>query len=314
MAFPKQFMQKVPVFTDFKTYRLWARKNLFPHPVFKQNKQFSNLIDSVLYNRCPLFYWPEFEDERISYLGCYGIMPIVHPKGPYLGYGNRYSDPVITGLTHSHEFFHSLFIYPRSLNDMTEVGFNELMQDAEAGASNGSEVVIYYMIPELADLTKDAFFRPGWYDRLIEMGFEEMPKLDVLHSWRRGWIANREIWEPIFTPGEKYDGLRNYMRRFVLGNEDFNVKRLHQLLNLEGFYDPGFPGWNPNSYLQNLVNFTPDPPEVAQVNFERRQLLHWQLLYRLLGKENLPKTFMEACQRAPEFNNTDFVLNGAGYE
>ncbi len=314
MVWSPQIIQKVPVFKLYEKYRLWSRYNLFPDPVFTENKMISNQIDWVLENKCPIYYWPKNNAERLIYTGCYNIMPIVHPSGPFLGEDGRYENPIICGLTHSHEFAHEMFVYPRSLRDMTEDGFNELMQNAEAAASNFSELVIYCLSQELVELTKDFFFRPGWYDRLAELGYKmdyndpDMPELDLMHQWRRYWIAHPEKYEELFAPLPKYKGLRAYMNRFAKNNEDFNVKRMHRLMQIPDLYDPGFAGLAPNAYLETIRNFKPQPNGIAQINFERRQLIHHQLLYQLFDIPNPPQTFDEACERAVELNNVDFIL------
>lgn len=299
--------RKVPIVRSFEQYRKSAKATLFPHPVFDA-PILSNLIDWVLYNCAPIFYWPYNEQERLAYLGCYHIIPAVHPRGPYVGTHGRYLDPVIVGLTSLHEFAHNLFNYPYSLADLTSASFNRQMEEREWAASNFSEVICYYLVPELEKLTRDAFFRPSWYDRLQEMGITVMPKISQLQQWRESWIKDPEVWENVWAPGEKYAGLRSYMKRFVDGNEDFNTSRFQRLMRVKGFVDPGIPALSHISYLSALEGFTPPPAEFAQKNYERLQLFHIQLLYHFLGLPDPPQDFEEAVQRQDELSDESIDL------
>ncbi len=299
---------KFPVFKNFEDYREWSRQTLFPDPIFTSNPFMSNLIDWVLYNSAPAYYWAQNEVERLAYLGCYRIIPIVHPGEPYLGSKDRYANAIICGLTHAHEFAHNLFGYPYSLEDCTPEEFDRVMQEAEWAASNFSEVVIYYLIPGLRAAVGNAFFGATWYDRLIELGVTTMPKISELHAMRRDWLANIEARNKQWAPGEKYAQLRAYMTRFPEGNEDFNHKRLERLLQIKDFSMPPIPTLSPISYMNDIRNFKPYDSAYAQLNYERLQLAHGQLLYQLFNIPNPPQSFTEWWKRSEELDNVQITL------
>lgn len=301
---------KVPLFATFVAYREFVRRVLFPHSVFTDNKKISNLIDWIIYYRSPIFYFAKNEAERLAYFGCYGIIPVVHPAGPYLGYQNRYEDKVIVALTHLHEFVHNLFNYPYSLKDLTKRMFDNKMQSNEYAASNFSEVQAYFIIPELDELTKNAFFRPSWFDAIKERNLPAQPNSAQLMEWRKQWIYDPETWGEFFAPGEKYEYTRTYMDRFYNGNEDFNFGRMDSLMPLKGFKDPGLPSLDNIGFMETLEDFVvPYSEEEAQANYERVQMIHIDLLYKLLNLPNPPTSFSEALERQSELNEVEFILN-----
>ncbi len=301
---------KFPFFPNFGAYRQWARETLFPHDIFLNDPFFSPFIDYVLAHAAPIFYWAENEAERLAYLGAYRVIPIVHPNGPYLGPGDRYKNPVICGLTHGHEYGHNLYGYPTSLADLTPTAFDRIMQEKEQAASNLSEVLFYYLVKGLREVVGNAFFMPGWYDRLIEIGYTDMPKVSQIASWRRQWLIDPSTWEGVWAPGERYRNLREYMRRFHDGNEDFNHRRMQALLNIEGFDGRDIPGLEPDSYLSVVQGYSlPGVDLVFEGNWQAKQLAHFQLVWALfkssgqLKNPTPPQSYAELGARVGELDS-----------
>lgn len=301
---------KFPLFPNFSEYRMWARRTLFPHEIFLNDPFFSRFIDYVLAHAAPIFYWAENETERLAYLGAYRVIPIVHPNGPYLGPGDRYKDPVICGLTHGHEYGHNLYGYPTSLDDHSAVTFDWKMQEKEHAASNLSEVLFYYLVKGLREVVGDAFFMPGWYDRLIEIGYTDMPKVSQIATWRRQWLLDPPTWEGIWAPGEKYANLAGYMRRFSEGNEDFNHKRMKTLLGIDFFNGQDIPGLEPDSYLSVVQRYRlPAIDPVFEENWRAKQLIHFQLVWGLFGNTGqlknptAPQSYAELGARVGELDS-----------
>jgi hypothetical protein len=199
--------------------------------------------------------------------------------------------------------------YPTSLRDLTAAAFDRIMQEKERAASNLSEVLFYYLVKGLRETVGDAFFMPGWYDRLIEIGHTDMPRVSQIAEWRAGWLADPDTWEGVWAPGVKYAGLRAYMRRFHEGNEDFNHKRMNALLQIEGFEAQDIPGLEADSYLSVVRSFElPEIDHVFEAGWQRKQLTHFQLVWALFAKTGqlnnsvAPQSFAELGARVPELN------------
>lgn len=301
-ALAEAFSHKYRLFYLFKDYERFVETELYPEPLIRDHAFYKALRTLVAREKSPIYNRVDDAKEQYTYLGCDYISPMPNRV-------DRYANDAIFTKFIVHENTHQLFSYVRNVTGMSLKEFYDSMSRAERAASNESEVLIYFRIPQLREKTREILPRI-WYDCLVE-GEYDLSKITLSHleAMRAAWLDN-DIWDDIFAPGPENEPVRAYMGRFRGSNEDFLYERLRALRKLPALSEPTFVSLLPGDYEHPLNDYAKlleaehnSSYALLQEKYERNVLVHIQLLYMLVGRLDYPRTFDEIFERWDETDN-----------
>lgn len=273
-------------------------KVLFPEKLIRNHKFYSVIIRWVLQEKRPIFFHPDTEAERVAFTGPYQIIPVPKRSGNYL------NESFFT-LFMMHEFVHNLSSYAKSIRELSAKNFADEYKRNERLASNATEVLIYYDIPQLREKVRDVLSFVIWYDVLVAQGHTQRPNVQELDAIREAWLEN-ECFNWLFNTIPGCEGLLKFMDRWRNGNDPYWKKYLRRLLELSDMPELSTLTLNPLTYEAQIRCYGENEMysrAPSQLEYERAQLHHVRLLYAIRGrKDEAPRSFAELLERVDELD------------
>lgn len=266
-------MRDIRFFPALDDYRKFVDEQIFVEPLIRDHPFYRNLIDFVLCERAPLFYEISQRSEHFGFSGTYHFQTM-----------RDYADGAYQTLFYTHDFTHLLFEYPHDLRGWTAEQFRRMFIYQERLASNESEVLVHYRVPELR-----AKVLPNlrmWADVLRERGTPQMDALSLFAVRDRLVMDDQYGDEMLPGEGEVLSWLRAWRQltpkwcdqRFALLRDQpaptFPWRRLHG-----------------GDYEQVIAGYT---PQWSQKRYEELTLRNLQLAFALLGWTDAPASFDQA--------------------
>jgi hypothetical protein len=166
---------------------------------FHNNNFYRGLIDWIVDNRAPIFYEANLEYEYSHFTQYFNFILIRH----------NYENSYLQSMYYLHDFMHMIFNNPIPPNKYSLEKFTKIAIENEFYASNETEILIYYRIPELREKTIDVEIL---YDLLIKEGFE--PDINKLFKLRNKLVyGNLNESEHL-----KFKTVLPFFRRFTKNN------------------------------------------------------------------------------------------------
>lgn len=276
-------MREISFFERVEDYRDFLFEEIFREPLIREHPFYRNLIGFVADERSPLFYRISDPSEHFGFSGSYHFMTR----------RESYSSPAHESLFFLHDFTHILFAYPHRLHDpaenwhVTEAQFTEMFFYQERIASNESEILVHYRIPEL----REKIFpdRRLYIDVLRE---RQVPKLDPQALLEMRTLLCTEPWLDELLLADESE-IAWWFQRWARLTPKWCAERYRALRDVEvPFFD-----WrwlDGREYEQQIAAYS---PRYEQSLYERNILRNLQMAYALCDLPDAPCHFND-CREA----------------
>lgn len=271
-------MKNLIILPTIEEYRAFILEKIVAQRTIQEHPFYHNLIEFIVDHRSPIFFEPSDECEYAHFTQSFAF--ILMRKG----YENR----TIEDLYYLHDFVHMLFGYPLQPRSFTIDWFRTVALYNEYIASNETEIMTYYRLPELR---KKTFEFPILFDFLFEKS-DAKPTVKELFETRKNYIDYGKL--PAFIKTEEAKEVLSFLSRFKDNNEAW-VKLWYYK----------FPAIEPDLFSERLTlpirNY--DSLIYSYVPVNSQKLYEDNILHNiryglsLLGETGLPSSFAE-CQTA----------------
>lgn len=262
-------MKNIRTFKSPREMRDFIYGELIVTPSIQQHPLYHALIEFIIHERAPIFFSPTESVEYAHFT-------------PYFNFyllREAYNNDVVKSLYYMHDFVHALFQYPLPPNSLPFSAFLRRACDIEYIASNETEALVYYRLPELRAHT---FVHPILYD-VLSKAVPQIPSVDFLYQTRRNWIE-RKISPPSFTTTPEWSRVSSTLAGYAESNSAW-AKIWHD----------GFPrctaSQHPTRYLAltgyeaKLMSYVPTR---STKSFNQLQMANLELAYELCGLATIP--------------------------
>jgi len=269
--------------------------DILAHPLY------STMVNFLLREKTPLFYFAEDEKERVGFTTSYSVIGLARPQG-------HHANPTMFSLMSLHEAVHGLFEYPRTIEGMSSGRYDESMIVREAVASNATEVFVHYDIPSLRERLRDILPRI-WFDILQELGYFKRPTITQLLDIRRAWLDS-DAFDYLFCRKPEDQVVAQFMGRWRNGNERYWHKRMQKLRSLPTLAGCTVNSLGPFTYEEQLHVYQQEPLKaLGQDQYERLQVHHARTAFAIAGRlQQAPASFNELWERREELDGLRVVI------
>src|SRR3989344_482277 len=132
-------MRNIQLFKTKKEYEAFVFGKIFKEKLIVEHPFYRNLIQFVVDSKAPIFYDQSDVSEHANFSNYYNFQLICE----------TYPNPTQETMFFLHDFTHMLFPYPYNVSAVSEHEFAEAIIAHEYAASNESEILLHYRVPEI---------------------------------------------------------------------------------------------------------------------------------------------------------------------
>lgn len=281
-------MKKIIIPKSLEEYKIFIKKEIVVNEEFYGNDFYSGLIDFIIDNRTPIFFYAS-KDYEYAHFTQYFKWVLIRES-----YHNTY----MKDLYFIHDFIHMLFYYPPSPRQFSLNDFREIIVTNERIAANDTEIYTYYRLPEIRKYT---FNDKILYD-FISLIHKNNADVYEMYNLRNQLIESKQIPEFLNNPDGK--AIMGFLKRFRDNNKLW--------INL---WWKNFPK-NGYKYIDHQMNLPVIGYEkflstyksiINQEGYEKNILKNVILGLQLLGEKEFPKNFNEIDKYIKIFENKIFM-------
>ena len=277
-------MKNIRIFRTKKEYMGFLTNEIFTEKLIANNEFYKKLIQFVIDHKAPLFYEMSDGLERNSFSSYCHFQPM-----------RVYSHETIRTMFFLHDFVHMLFDYPYDMARVSMEEFQEIMTKGEYVASDETEILIYYRIPELH---KKVFIHERiFFDILKERGVKQ-PPLWALAKLRQQLIETDNLDAFFFTKTEDQE-IKLWFKKWRI-NSMWNETRYLESLKVKNAERFQYRSLTPYNYERTIENYEAIGGEAE---YQKLVLSNIQLAFAIVGLENPPTTFEECFEKIKLLEN-----------
>lgn len=272
-------MKAIRFFPTLTSYRTHMYEKIVRTDIFKYHPFYRSLIDFVIDHRAPLFFEAS-EESEYSHFTQYFNMVLIR---------DNYDNHFISDMFFMHDFVHMVFDNPINVHDYTFEYFCEVVNHNEYVASNETETLTYYRVPELREKSLSYTIM---YDLLQHAGYTNQPDANFLLALRKSIVFD-----------EKDGGLSNhpdsgkvfsYLRKFKENNKLWCKLWYENFPKITDTYVHKRLCLPILSYEDVLLNYRAINSEMQ---YEANVLQNIRVALQMIGETELPKVFSD-CEEA----------------
>jgi hypothetical protein len=267
-------MKHIFVPQTVEEYKRDVLKRAFPEPLITNNKFYNQLINWVMEHRTPLLYNQDHASEYANFSINFNWLLLRDYKDTTLG-----PPATILAMYALHEFTHMTYWLPTRLNELTAGEYAEEFTESEYRASNETEILLHYRIPELRGKVLQQ--QKIMFDLLKEKGVTQPSMIRLCHL--RPILIEDTILDGLFGKGGKE--LINELKRFN-GNQEWATARFEVIKPF--FSHPSLPlgyGLTHTEYETAIQEYEPN---FTQEKYEQNIIRNVRLGFAMCGQE-IPK-------------------------
>lgn len=276
-------MQGLVIPETVEDYQADLFERAFPDSTITDNPFYRNLIQWVVDHRTPLLYEQDHPDEYTNLSLNFNWLLLRDYSEKQLG-----PPETVLSMYTLHEFAHMTHWLPTNLDRVTADEYAEAFARSEYRASNETEILLHYRIPELRDIVL-----PGItiaFDLLQARGVAQ-PRMEELANLRPLLVEHRDD-DTVFG-SEQYEALvrtvfgdhpeamnvANHLRRFN-GNREWARERFAAIrphfLEREAQKD----GIGTDEYEERITTYE---PQINQARYEANVIRNVRYGYAMCG-------------------------------
>lgn len=266
-------MRNIHIAETPAAYQDDLHQRAFPDISLTTNDYYRRLVGWVADNRTPLLYEQDHDDEYTNFSINFNWLLLRDYTKTKLG-------PVATLATMYglHEFTHMTHRLHTRLDEISANEYAEAFTRSEYRASNETEILIHYRIPQLRDVVF-----PGMkiaYDIMRERGVTQ-PSMSLL-SVLRPLIIEQDTLDDFFGGNPENEAIRERLKSYN-GNRPWAIKRYETIKPY--FSHQGFPqssGLTDNEYEAVISDYEPNLTREA---YEANVIRNVRFGYAMCGLE-----------------------------
>lgn len=265
-------MKNIQLFRKKVDYEDFVFTEIFKDPRIKDHPFYRNLIQFVLDAKAPVFYEQTDASEYANFSAYYNW--VLRRPG--------YTNVTMESMYFLHDFAHMMFDYPYDMSSVSEEEFNETVITNEYAASNETEILAHYRVPNLRfSILQD---RRIFFDTLFQMRIKQ-PTVHNLLKMRRTLIetSTLDFLFPKLADKPVLAHLKSYK-----GNQAWCKTRFNQIADLNPT-EYFFWALRPLNYERVLRNYQSTS---TQENYERTTLKTVRIMCAVMNQP-LPQHFEE---------------------
>jgi len=266
-------MKNIQLFKKKDLYEEFVLNEIFKDERIKYHRFYRNLIQFVLDAKAPVFYEQTDPSEYANFSAYYNWIL------RRAGYTNR----TMESMYFLHDFAHMMFDYPYDMTSVSEDEFNETVITNEYAASNETEILAHYRVPELRESVLQD--RRIFFDTLRDMGITQ-PTVHQLLGMRRSLIETSAL-DFLFPKPEDAPVIAQL--KSYSGNRAWCKTRFKQVVDLNPT-EYFFWALRPLNYERVLMNYQSTS---TQANYERTVFKTVRIMCAVMNLEKLPRYFEE---------------------
>jgi hypothetical protein len=271
-------VKNLKIFSTLNKYRSYLYDEIVRTPEFQSHPFYRGLVSFIIDHRTPIFFELSHPYEYAHFSQYFN----------YVLMRNDYPNDYIRDMFFMHDFVHMAFDNPIQPAKLTFDYFCEVANYNEYVASNDTEVLTYYRIPEMRE---KSFSYPILFD-LISKKDPEMPSVRRLLDTRRAIVWDNN--DCGLGDEEGASQIFAFLRKFKENNRVWCETWYHQYPELNIRYAEKrltLPIISYDIFLPNYVGHTDEESYRTNVLYNVRVGL------MMLGEPDLP-THFEACEEA----------------
>ncbi len=270
-------MKSIRFFPTLSAYRAHMYETIVQTEIFKYHPFYRSLIDFIIDHRSPLFFEAS-EDFEFSHFTQYFNFVLIR--------GN-YDNDFISDMFFMHDFVHMIFDNPLNVHGYTFEYFCEIVNNNEWVASNETETLTYYRIPEMREKSLPYTIM---YD-LLKHTDNKQPSPQYLLNLRKKIIFENS--DEGLAGHENADKVFSYLRKFKENNQLWCKLWYDNFPKISKPYSERRLCLPLLSYEEILLNYkTINSEERYQQNI----LLNIKTALEMIGETDLPQTFAECAE------------------
>ncbi len=292
-------MKNITFFPTFHEYQAYIHEEIVRTPIFQYNPFYRGLIDFIIDQRAPLFFEATQPYEYSHFTQYFNFVLI----------RTDYRNNLVRDMFFMHDFVHMVFDNPLNVKDHTFEYFCEIVNNNEWVASNETETLTYYRLPELR---KHSLEYTIMYDLLRHSGYHDQPDNAFMLDLRKrivfqeqdGGLGGHPDATKVFSYLRKFKEnnalwCKLWYQNFPVIPHQYFKKRL--CLPLE-------------TYDQFILDYkSPVDKRVNELRYQNNVLLNIQSAFSMLGETNVPETFME-CEDAVKLLEGKIIMESTAKE
>lgn len=243
----------------------------FPEPMITDNDFYSRLIGWNVDNRTPLLYDQDHPDEYTNLSINFNWLLLRDYQNTKLG-----PPDTILAMYSLHEFSHMTHWLPTRLDELTPGEYAEQFARSEYRASNESEILVHYRVPELRERIF-AGMRIA-YDVMKERGIEQ-PTAARLANLRPVFVED-DVLDGFFGDKPEDMAIAAHLKKFN-GNREWAMDRFRFIKPY--FQDRSFPqggGLTNDEYEATIAEYE---PRLDQTEYEDNVIMNVRLGHAMCG-------------------------------
>jgi hypothetical protein len=270
-------MRNLTFFPTLKEYEDFFYKEVIKTEPFKVHTFYRGLIDFVIDHRSPIFFksTQEYEYAHFSQYFNFVLMR------------DHYASDYVSDMFFMHDLVHMAFDNPLNPRRLTFDYFTEIVNNNEYVASNDTEMLTYYRIPEMR---KNSLPYTILYDLLLPK-HPKAPSIDFLLNLRKDIVFNNS--DAGLGDHPDAEKVFAYLRKFRQNNVVWCDLWYNKMPEVPDPYYKKRLTLTLHDYDYVLEHYTPARNEER---YQYNVLTNIQTGLALLGEKDLPKTFAECAE------------------
>jgi len=273
-------MKDIKLFKTRKEYENFVWGEIFTEELIARHPFYRNLIQFVMDARAPIFYYQSDPSEHANFSTYYNFDLI----------RETYANKTLRSMYFLHDFVHSLFYYPYDMSSVSQEEFNDAIILGEYSASNETEILVHYRIPELrAKVFQD---RKIFFDILKDRGVSMLGVQSLFQT--RKLIIENDFLDPFFFVKPEDKPIRDLFKTYR-GSRAWCKERYEASLKIINPTEYFYEFLTPMNYERVIMSY--NRGKHKEEEYQRIVLMNIKLAFTVLGFENPPQSFRECFEK-----------------
>ena len=273
-------MRNIQLFKTKKEYEAFVFGKIFKEKLIVEHPFYRNLIQFVVDSKAPIFYDQSDVSEHANFSNYYNFQLI----------RETYPNPTQETMFFLHDFTHMLFPYPYNVSAVSEHEFAEAIIAHEYAASNESEILLHYRVPEIR--AKVFLDKRIFADILREQGIPQ-PMANNLFEVRK-LIIETDVLDSFFFAKPEDQPAKEMLKSYYERNKVWCKERYPIVKAILQQHEYSYKFLTPQNYERAVVDYRKND---SQAEYERVVLQNIQLMFGVVGLEDPPKNFYECFDK-----------------
>lgn len=243
----------------------------FPDANLRGHDFYRRLIGWVIDNRTPLLYEQDHDDEYTNFSINFNWLLLRDYRSTALG-----PPKTISTMYALHEFTHMTHDLPVELGKVSADEYAEAFTRSEYRASNETEILIHYRVPELRQFVFNGMKIA--FDMLFDHGIPQLPA-NVL-AGLRAVVVETDALESFFQGSQEDREIYNRFKQFN-GNRQWAKQRYNAVRPFfEDIHEDNPTGLGDDNYEQFIESYE---PRLTQASYEANVIRNVKFGYAMCG-------------------------------